>query len=334
MLRVPVYGSRSLGAKKSDIERQTSCVVHLDTVTECEAAHRMKKRARKATMWIRASRLLLYAQLILILLLAGDLGAAPRADLWPRWQQHDPTSTTSIDHTKWDSFLDSYVVGDHPSGINRVRYGDVTGTDRRTLKQYIEQMEAIPISQLDRREQLAYWINLYNAATVDLVLDHYPVDSIRDINPSSGFLTSLFGGGPWQEELLSVEGEDISLDDIEHRILRPIWRDSRIHYAVNCASLGCPDLQPKAFTAANTEDLLNQGARAYINHPRGVSFRDGELRLSKIYDWFEEDFDSSTEGVMTHLMRYADPALREQLRHYEGPISYAYDWSLNDTSQR
>lgn len=261
--------------------------------------------------------------------LAGTAAAAPQADLWPRWQQHDPAATASIDHTKWEAFLQAFVMPGHPSGINRVRYEDAARTERQELRAYIERLQAVPISRFNRAEQLAYWINLYNAATVNLVLEHFPVASIRDINPSSGFLSGLFGGGPWQRKLLEVESEEISLDDIEHRILRPIWRDNRIHYGVNCASLGCPNLQPEAFTADNAFRLLNEGARAYVNHPRGVSFQDGTLRLSSIYDWFQEDFGGSTRGVLAHLIQYAEPELRERLAGYEGSISYDYDWSLN-----
>lgn len=269
------------------------------------------------------------AHALCVFFLAGSAAAAPPAELWPRWQQHDPAATESIDHGNWTAFLQSYVMPGHPSGIHRVRYAEVTRAERQALRAYIERLQAVPISRFNRAEQLAYWINLYNAATVDIVLEHFPVASIRDINPSSGFLSGLFGSGPWREKLLTVEGEAISLDDIEHRILRPIWGDNRIHYGVNCASLGCPDLQPVAFTANNTIRLLDEGARAYVNHPRGVSVQDGKLRLSSIYDWFQEDFGGNTRGVLAHLIRYAKPDLRERLAGYEGSIGYDYDWSLN-----
>ena len=107
-------------------------------------------------------------------------------------------------------------------------------------------------SLTSRDEQLAYWINLYNALTVKVILDHYPVKSILDIDISPGW----FSIGPWGKKLVAVEGVEISLDDIEHRILRPIWRDPRIHYALNCAAVGCPNLLREAFTGATAEVLL------------------------------------------------------------------------------
>ena len=153
-----------------------------------------------------------------------------------------------------------------PDGVNRVAYGKVAPQDKQALASYVDRLSKVQVTKLARSEQLPYWINLYNAATVKVVLDHYPVESILKIDISPG----LFAKGPWKKKLLTVEGEAVSLDDIEHRILRPIWKDPRTHYAVNCASLGCPNLQPRAFTAGNMDELLDAGARAYVNHPRGA----------------------------------------------------------------
>jgi hypothetical protein len=178
---------------------------------------------------------------------------------------------------------------------------------------------------LNRNEQLAFWVNLYNAATVKLILDHYPLKSIRNIR-----VGGRFGKGPWDARLLNVEGEDLTLNDIEHRILRPIWKDPRVHYAVNCVSLGCPDLQDTAFMADNSETLLEKGAREYVNSPRGAAFAGGRLVLSSIYDWFEEDFGDGRDGVMAHLLKYAGSDLAARLRGYTGRIRYEYDWNLNE----
>ena len=160
-----------------------------------------------------------------------------------------------------------------------------------------------------------------------MIVDHFPVRTIRDIDISPG----LFANGPWGAELVSVEGEPLSLDDIEHRILRPIWRDPRIHYAVNCAAIGCPNLNPVAFTADNTEQILDKAAVAYVNDPRGARFDDGDLIVSSIYSWFEEDFGSSEAGVIAHLKRYARPPLSDQLSGRRDYSDHDYDWKLNGT---
>ena len=193
---------------------------------------------------------------------------APKAELWPRWQAHDPGSTETVDHGAWQRILGTYLAPG-ADRVNRFAYASIRPADRHALDGYIVRLAATPVSALARPEQLAYWINLYNALTVQVVLDHYPVASIRDIAISPG----LFAIGPWDKALIEVEGEAVSLNDIEHRILRPIWRDPRVHYALNCASIGCPDLQTTAFTAENAEALREAAARAYVNHPRGARVR-------------------------------------------------------------
>jgi hypothetical protein len=207
----------------------------------------------------------------------------------------------------------------------------VSPDDRKALRNYLDHLQSLAISSHNRAEQRAYWINLYNALTVDVVLIHYPVDSIRDIGISPG----LFTRGPWGAKLVAVEGEKLSLDDLEHRILRPIWKDPRLHYAVNCASLGCPNLQPEAYSADNSDALLEKGAREYINHQRGVAIRNGRLMVSSIYEWFKEDFGGSREALMQHWLKYADKPLAAALKgHSGGGFSHAYDWSLNGPEQK
>jgi hypothetical protein len=183
----------------------------------------------------------------------------------------------------------------------------------------------VEVTDLSRDEQLAYWLNLYNAATVDLILDNYPVESIRDIG------SGLLSRGPFDEKILRVEGEDISLNDIEHRIMRPIWQDPRIHYAVNCASIGCPDLHEEPFTASNWNRVFDAAAAEYINHPRGLRFEGNTLVLSSIYDWFVEDFGGNLAGVIDHVLPYLeDEQTADRLRGFDGRVRYEYDWSLNE----
>ena len=251
---------------------------------------------------------------------------APAAELWPRWQTHDPDSAVIVDHADWGLLLERYVVTNHPSGINRFRYSSVSAGDRQALKNYLRMMQAVSVSALNRNEQKAYWINLYNALTVDVILDHYPIKTIRDIDISPGF----FSNGPWDAKLLTIEGQKVCLNDIELRILRPAWPDNRVHYAVNCASLGCPNLQPQPFTSHNLDMLLEKAARDYINHPRGLSFPSGKLRISSIYVWFKEDFGGSEEGIILHLEKYLTPEKLEELAAAQKKLSHHYDWDLNE----
>jgi hypothetical protein len=252
--------------------------------------------------------------------------SAPRPDLWSRWEKNNPQSAAEVDHGLWGEFLARVLITDHPSGINRVRYSAVEPADRQKLADYVKRLQTVEVDSLSRAEQKAYWINFYNALTVKVILDHYPVKSIRDIDISPG----LFSNGPWDAKLVRVQGEDVSLNDMEHRIMRPIWKDNRIHYAVNCASLGCPNLQLEPFTARNVESLLEKAAGEYINHPRGARFDGDRLVVSSIYSWFRIDFGTSDEDLVRHLLRYARGALGDKLRNFRGAVDHAYDWALNE----
>lgn len=250
---------------------------------------------------------------------------APGKDLWPRWARHDETARRSVDHAPFQDFLGRYLAVD-AAGIARFAYARVSAADRALLAGYLATLAAIPATSLARAEQRAFWINLYNALTLHTVLAHYPVRSILDIAISPG----LFAKGPWGKALVAVEGEALTLNDIEHRILRPIWNDPRLHYAVNCASIGCPNLQQEVFTADNAERLLEAAARGYVNHPRGARIEAGGLVLSKIYDWYQEDFGGSERGVLEHLRRHAAPPLAAALARNATVDRYEYDWALND----
>jgi hypothetical protein len=267
----------------------------------------------------------MYKTILLFLLLIGfgnPLYAAPESELWPRWQTHAADSTARIDHRGWSAVLRGYLFKSE-DGIHRFDYANVSDADHEKLDRYLEQMAKTKISEFNRDVQRAYWINIYNALTVREILRFYPVASIRDI--SSG----LFSFGPWKKDVIEIEGEEISLNDIEHRILRPIWQDPRIHYALNCASLGCPDLQLRVFTGGNTDATLDRAAREFINHPRGAEVVDGKLQVSSLYVWFVDDFGGNDTGVIAHLQQYAYSTLANALKNINEIDNDDYDWSLN-----
>ena len=271
------------------------------------------------------SCLVVWINVLVLAFALSETRAASKAELWARWQKQDAASAQKIDHGVWDAFLKKFVLAPHPSGINRVRYPAAESKDFNNLQTYLRSMETVAISNYSRNEQRAFWINVYNALTIDLILSRFPVASIRDINISPGIAVR----GPWGAKLFTVENEKLSLDDIQHRILRPIWKDGRIHYALSWATLGGPNLQPLAYSAENSEALLEKGAREFINHPRGVSIQKGRLQVSSLYVWFQEDFGASAEGLLEHRQEYADPPLAEALGKYNGGLAHDYDWRLN-----
>jgi len=246
--------------------------------------------------------------------------AAPAArlihDRWARFGRGQ-----GPDHGALDRLLARHVTvpGD---GIARVDYAAL---DAGALERYLDAMQAADPGGMTARAAFAYWVNLYNAATVRLVRAAYPVDSIRDIGGS------LFRPGPWREPVVQVAGQALSLDDIEHGILRPVWRDPRIHYAVNCAALGCPNLVGRAWTPGRLGQMLEAAARAYVNHPRGARAAGNTLEVSSVYDWYKTDFGGSDGAVIEHLRGYAAPGLADRLAGRRRIDAYRYDWKLNDT---
>ncbi len=233
-----------------------------------------------------------------------------------------------------DALLARHVLP-HPDGVTRVRYAawKSSSADLGALDAWIAGAAARRPSALPRDEAYAFWANLYNALTLKLVLERYPVRSIRDIRSTGVPLDPKGWTGPWRTRLATVEGRRMSLDDIEHETMRPTFRDPRVHYAVNCASIGCPNIWPRAWRAATLDRALDDAAAAFVNHPRGVTvLPDGRLRVSSIFKWFREDFGGSEAGVVAHLRRYAAPALAIRLNERTTIAEDAYDWALNDAA--
>ena len=261
-----------------------------------------------------------------ILMMAFTFGMHVNATETDFWNENT-SSKGSIDHSKWQAILDKYIqvekLETESSAINFFRYGAVSKEDVAHLKSYLSYLQSIEPRDYSSQEQFAYWVNLYNALTIHLVLENYPVKSITKIG-------SFFSFGPWDDEVAEISAERLTLNDIEHKILRPIWKDPRIHYAVNCASFGCPNLSAKAFTAENAEELLEQGARDYVNHSRGVLVKGKNLILSKIYKWYVEDFGNTEAGVIEHMRQYASPDLVKRIESFDGKIKYEYNWDLNE----
>jgi hypothetical protein len=273
----------------------------------------------------------LYAAALLVLAVSTSTGVpAEAASLEATFARHSAGATAVVDHSLWDRQLKAYVKPD-TSGLNRVDYKKWKAEGHKDLKGYVAALQKVDPSRLDRPEQFAFWSNLYNARTIDIVLDKYPVKSIKDISLGGG-LKALVTGGPWQAEVVKVSGIGMSLDDIEHKVLRAIFKDPRVHYAVNCASYGCPNLQTAAFTGATLEAQLEAGAKAFINHPRGIAVEGGKVMASNIYNWFEVDFGGSAAAVLAHVRKYAGPALKQKLEGITTIASYDYNWSLNDAA--
>ena len=251
-------------------------------------------------------------------------GGAPQPEADQFWDVSAEGNTAVIDHSDWQYLLEEYVISDDPSGVNLVDYQNLLEDDKAVLDRYIDQLSSIDPRTYNRTEQHAYWINLYNALTVQLIIENYPAESITKLGASP------LSFGPWDDNIITLAETELSLNDIEHGILRPLWNDYRVHFAVNCASIGCPNLQAMAFTADNSEALLDQAAGEYLAHPRGARFEDGTLILSSIFDWYGIDFGDDQGQVLETLSQHAPSAIANELAEYADDITYEYNWQLND----
>ncbi len=237
-------------------------------------------------------------------------------------EEKSPSGADPVSHDLWDKVLDEYVS---PEG-----WVDYKGLkeDRSAFDRYTERLSGHhPDQSWSRKERLAYWINAYNAFTLQLVLKHYPVNSIKDI----GGLVK----GPWKQEFIEIEGKTYTLHDIEHNILRANYDEPRIHFAVNCASVSCPVLLDEAYTAENLETQLDRQARRFINDEMRNRISEDELRLSKIFQWYEEDF--TRNGTLAeYIDRYAEESLPlTEEGQFKGTIRYLeYNWALNEQENR
>ncbi|HZP92710.1 MAG TPA: DUF547 domain-containing protein [Burkholderiales bacterium] len=236
-------------------------------------------------------------------------------------------------HAQWDALTRKHVAWIADGHASRVDYLGFTA-ERASLEAYLASLSAVSQSEYDdwtRAQKLAFLINAYNAFTVELILTRYPdLKSIRDLG---SVLRS-----PWKRRFFTLLGQERSLDDIEHGMIRApgAFDEPRIHMAVNCASIGCPALRPEAFVAQRLDAQLEDSVVRFLSDRSRNRVRDGSLQVSKIFDWYGADFRSQAGSVEKWLSRYAqqladDAAERLAVREARLPVRFLeYDWTLND----
>ena len=245
----------------------------------------------------------------------------------------------TLDNSAYADVLAKYV-SETEGGVNAFDYAGVTPEDRAKLQEYIQAMSALDPTKLTRDQKIAYWSNMYNAVTLEVVLANMPVKSIKEIElrdtgqkiEDEGFITAIqevfTNDGPWEAPLVIVNGTELTLNNIEHLILRKM-DEPRIHYSINCASYSCPNLLAEPWTAEGLDAALDAAAVDYINHPRAVMQDDqGKITVSSIYEWFQKDFGGDEAGVIAHMRPYAKDGTKVALETNQID-SFDYDWTLN-----
>ncbi len=217
------------------------------------------------------------------------------------------TMNPMLDHAPWDALLKKYVA----------KNGDVDykgfKNDSQKLNDYINYLaKKVPAKNWSVNEQLAYFINVYNANTIKLIIDNYPTKSIKDIS------------NPWMKNRLKIGDEDYSLADIENGILRKM-NEPKIHFAINCASYSCPKLLNEAYTADNVQDLMQRATVEFINNTDKNKLSSNNPKISEIFKWYKSDF-TENGSVIDYINQYAKTKISANAK-----VDYIdYDWSLNE----
>lgn len=221
-------------------------------------------------------------------------------------EDEGPLTLQKVDYSTWDKLLKKYV--DDQGNVDYKNFRKEIGL----LNSYLEQQTKNPVSEYDTKEsKLVYYINLYNAATVKLILDNYPLGSIKDLK------------GPWNRQVVTIRNKQLSLGDIEHNILRKM-DEPRIHFAINCASYSCPKLLNEAFTVEKLEDLLEKSARTFVNDPKRNVITKEKAMLSQIFKWYKKDFTNKV-SLTDYINQYSSIKITK-----ETSIEFInYDWRLN-----
>jgi hypothetical protein len=227
-------------------------------------------------------------------------------------------TVAAVDHGAYDKLLKKHV-----SAKGLVDYKGFKA-DETALNQYLALLSKNPpAASWSKSEQMAFWINAYNAYTIRLILDHYPVKSIKDIGSK---IKIPFVTTPWAIKFFSIGSEKMSLDNIEHGILRKKYDDPRIHFALVCASMSCPALRNEAYTAAKLDSQLDDQGRDFLNNPAKNNISRSKAQLSKYFDWYKGDWNNNGQSVAKWVNKYSTTKIDDKT-----PISYLdYNWNLNE----
>ena len=230
----------------------------------------------------------------------------------------------AFDHSAFDHGAFDRILADIVDEKGLVRY-DRAATHRKGIVAYLAGLAQADFDVLTRDDKLAFLINAYNAATLLLILEHLPLASIRDIPADKR----------WDDARWDLLGKKLSLSQIENEYLRKRFADPRVHFAINCASRGCPPLRAEAYVGARIDEQLEDQARRIHGDPYWFSFRDGVLRMTRLYLWYRGDFIQKSGSVLAFAARWS-PALQKALDADREPTPeyLPYDWSLNRSGAR
>lgn len=284
-------------------------------------AHRLVRRRRSAALRV------LIVPAVIVCGLSVPPGVvfakAPLGQQWPATQQ---VSFEAIDHAAFDALLRKYV---DPDGYVDYQAWHASAADRAALQQYLLSLSrGTRAKSSSRPAELAFWINAYNAVTLEGILQEYPTSSIRN------HTAKVAGYNIWKDLPLLVGGEAFSLDAMEHQVLRK-FGEPRIHFAIVCASVGCPRLRNEAYVSSRLEEQLADNTRDFFSRPQNLQVEGATLQLSSILEWFGSDFGASQRDQLQAIRPYLPQGAQQVVQGGSARVAYLnYDWSLNDQRTR
>jgi len=249
----------------------------------------------------------------------------PPAKLIVFWDDFEEASGIQVKHQPFQDILDLYLDRQDFSGVNRFDYERVSEADHDKLNEYLDYLQRLDPRQFNRAEAKSYWINLYNAGVIELVIAAYrsgSVETIRELR------SGMFSAGPWKRKIFTVTMQKMSLDDIQHGVIRPIWQDHRTHFVLTKATIGGANLPQAVLTAQNIEEVLENAQKGYLSHPRAVRLDGDVLVLSSLFDWYASDFADDEATFLEFLRGYVPANIASPLSS-SGDTRFEYDWALN-----
>lgn len=231
------------------------------------------------------------------------------------------TNSSPINHERWDQLVKKHVKDDG--------FVDYKGfiRDSMELNRYLDQLSAVhpDDKSWSRNEQMAYWINAYNAFTIRLIVRNYPVESIKDIKKGIAFVNSV-----WDIKFIKIQGYTYDLNNIEHNILRPVFKDARVHAAINCASYSCPRLRQEAYTPEKLDSQLEDAMKKFLADPLRNKITAEKAEISEIFKWFKGDFDRDAGSLVAYINKFSAQKITDQTE-----LKYLnYNWTLNEATGR
>ena len=267
--------------------------------------------------------------LLSTVLMAGLLAVYPFGGVTPaaadsKWSVHNNANTQTPDYSPLDVFFGGYA--EKSRGRTTFAYQSMGQRGQKFLADYLAYLESIPVSQLSRDQQLAYWLNLRNTAAMKETLASYPTRRVEALITGAG--------SAWDRKSLTVEGVALSFNDIENKILLVEWQDPRVIYGIYFPAKSAPPLPTRAFTGQNVYEMLDKSTKRYVNGRYAVTRANKTPTVSWIYQRFSAAFGDDDQALFSHLQDHAETRLKKRLSEAESVSKYSFDWALNEHKPR